>query len=61
MKVAVAKSHLSCGLQTKGLGIAIELALGLVPGTAVGIGCIINWMIPAMPLAATDGPWWRRP
>ena len=29
----------------------LELALGLVAFTVVGVGSFINWMIPAMPLA----------
>ena len=29
----------------------LELALGLVVFTVVGVGSFINWMIPAMPLA----------
>jgi len=31
--------------------IILELALGLVIFTVVGLGLLINWMIPAMPLA----------
>src|SRR3981081_4940508 len=41
-------------------GTILELALGLVVFTVVGVGYFINWMIPAMPLAvafalAADG------
>jgi monovalent cation/hydrogen antiporter len=32
-------------------GTILELALGLVVFTVVGVGFFINWMIPAMPLA----------
>jgi Na+/H+ antiporter len=32
-------------------GTILELALGLVVFTVVGVGYFINWMIPAMPLA----------
>jgi Na+/H+ antiporter len=32
-------------------GMILELALGLVVFTVVGVGFFINWMIPAMPLA----------
>lgn len=32
-------------------GTILELALGLVVFTVVGVGLFINWMIPAMPLA----------
>jgi Na+/H+ antiporter len=32
-------------------GTILELALGLVMFTVVGVGYFINWMIPAMPLA----------
>ena len=32
-------------------GFILELALGLVFFTVVGMGFVINWMIPAMPLA----------
>lgn len=32
-------------------GMILELALGLVIFTVVGVGLFINWMIPAMPLA----------
>ncbi|MGA0565159.1 Na+/H+ antiporter [Ancylobacter sp. VNQ12] len=32
-------------------GTIIELALGLVVFTVVGLGFLINWMIPSMPLA----------
>src|SRR5467141_2058304 len=32
-------------------GTILELALGLVLFTVVGVGYFINWMIPAMPLA----------
>jgi Na+/H+ antiporter len=32
-------------------GTVLELALGLVVFTVVGVGYFINWMIPAMPLA----------
>jgi CPA1 family monovalent cation:H+ antiporter len=36
-------------LQDKGM--ILELALGLVIGTVVGMGFFIHWLIPAMPLA----------
>src|SRR6202158_2613421 len=32
-------------------GTILELALGLVVFTVVGVGYFVNWMIPAMPLA----------
>jgi len=32
-------------------GLVLQLALGLVVFTVVGIGLLIHWMIPAMPLA----------
>lgn len=32
-------------------GTILELALGLVVLTVIGVGFLINWMIPAMPLA----------
>lgn len=32
-------------------GTILELALGLVVFTVVGVGYFINWMIPAMPLS----------
>ena len=32
-------------------GTILELALGLVVLTVVGVGYLVNWMIPAMPLA----------
>lgn len=32
-------------------GVILELALGLVVFTVVGVGLLIHWMIPAMPLA----------
>src|SRR6202007_1318377 len=32
-------------------GTILELALGLVVFTVVGVGFFIDWMIPAMPLA----------
>lgn len=32
-------------------GTILELALGLVVFTVIGIGYFVNWMIPAMPLA----------
>jgi len=35
----------------KDLSTVVELALGLVLLTVVGIGLLIHWMIPAMPLA----------
>lgn len=34
-------------------GTIVELALGLVLFTVLGIGLFINWMIPAMPLAVS--------
>ena len=33
--------------------IVLELALGLVVATVVGLGFLIHWMIPAMPLAVS--------
>lgn len=36
----------------KDLSTVVELALGLVLLTVVGMGFLIHWMIPAMPLAA---------
>jgi len=33
--------------------IVVELALGLVVATVVGMGFLIHWMIPAMPLAVS--------
>jgi len=35
----------------KDLSTVVELALGLVLLTVIGMGLLINWMIPAMPLA----------
>jgi monovalent cation/hydrogen antiporter len=35
----------------KDLSTVVELALGLVLLTVIGMGLMINWMIPAMPLA----------
>src|SRR3981081_3741397 len=32
-------------------GTILELALGLVVFTVVGVGFVINWMIPEMPVA----------
>src|SRR5918993_1026776 len=34
-------------------GLILELALGLVICTVVGMGFFIHWMIPAMPLPVT--------
>jgi len=33
-------------------GVILELALGLVVFTVIGVGLLIHWLIPAMPLAA---------
>jgi len=35
----------------KDVSTVVELALGLVLTTVIGMGLFINWMIPAMPLA----------
>lgn len=42
-------------------GVILELALGLVVFTVIGVGLLIHWLIPAMPPPRRRSPRSKRP